>query len=307
MLIATRKNLFALNGDGDTPHSLLKSREIQHIAEGRSISLAALKSGEVAVLSQEGSHTISTGIGEPIECLLILNEDPNHFLVGVESPGIYAVKEGTTERLVSFDALECRDRWHTPWGGPASLRSLARTRDGWLYADIHVGSIMRSPDLGCTWEPVTPELHDDVHQVATSRRNDDRVYANTARAVYLSNDRGTSWDHRSEGFPYLYGRAIAVHPQDADCLLATVSRGPMGEVWGRLYQSENAGRSWTHVTKGFPESTPGNIDTFQLAFTPDGQAWSVVDATLYNSQDRGLTWQAAWEAPSKIEMIATEG
>ena len=307
MLIATRRNVFALNGDGDIPHSLLESSQPEHIAEGSSISLVALKSGEVAVLSQEGSHTISTGIGEPIECLLILNEDPIHFLVGVESPGIYAVKEGTTERLESFDSLECRDSWHTPWGGPASLRSLARTRDGWLYADIHVGSIMRSPDLGSTWEPVTPELHEDVHQVTTSPRNDERVYANTARAVYLSDDRGVTWQHRSEGFPYLYGRAIAVHPGDPDCILATVSRGPIGEVWGRLYQSENAGRSWTHVTKGFPETTPSNIDTFHIAFTPDGRGWSVVESTLYASQDRGITWQATWKAPSKIEMIATEG
>ena len=26
----------------------------------------------------------------------------------------------------------------------------------WIYADVHVGSIMRSPDHGTTWEPVTP-------------------------------------------------------------------------------------------------------------------------------------------------------
>ena len=307
MLIATRKDVFALNGERDIPYSLLESRDIQHIAEGSSISLVALQSGEIAVFSQGDSYTISSGIGDPIECLLILNEDPLHFLVGVESPGIYTVREGKSERLESFEALECREKWHTPWGGPASLRNLARTRDGWLYADIHVGSIMRSPDLGSTWEPVTPDLHEDVHQVATSPRNDERVYANTARAVYLSDDRGTSWQHRSEGFPYLYGRAIAVHPEDPDCLLATVSRGPMGDAQGRLYQSEDAGRSWTHVTNGFPETTPGNIDTFHIAFTPDGRAWSVAGRTLYNSQDRGLTWQATWEAPSKIEMIATEG
>lgn len=307
MLIATRKSVFALSGDGPPPFTLLENGQIEHIAEGSSISLVALKGGEVVVLSHKNSRSIATGIGESIECLLILNEDPLHFLVGVEGPGIYAIKEDMVERLESFDSLECRDRWHTPWGGPASLRSLARTRDGWLYADIHVGSIMRSPDLGSTWDPVAPGLDEDVHQVATSPRNDERVYVNTARAVYLSDDRGATWQHRSEGLHYLYGRAIAVAPEDPDCLLASVSRGPMGVAQGRLYQSKDAGRSWTHVTNGFPETTPRNIDTFHLAFTPDGQAWAVVGTTLYKDRDRGLTWQVAWEAPAKIEMIATKG
>ena len=44
------------------------------------------------------------------------------------------------------------------------MRSLAHSGD-WVFADIHVGS-MRSPDRGTTWEPVTPDLDADVHQVA---------------------------------------------------------------------------------------------------------------------------------------------
>ncbi len=304
MLIATRETVFDMNGDGSAPNRLIERGVVQGIAEGRSVGLAALQDGEIAVLSQNGSRTLSTGIKEPIECLLVLEEEPVRFLVGVEGPHVYAVSEDGTKRLASFDALECREDWYTPWGGPAAVRSLARTRDGWVYADIHVGSIMRSPDQGRTWEPVTLDLHQDVHQVATSPREDDLVYANTARAVYLSRDRGKSWQHRPEGFPYFYGRAIAVHPEDPDCILASVSTGPHGNASGQLYRTENAGRNWSHVTDGFPDTTAGNIDTFHVAFTPDGRAWSVVDATLFGSLDRGLTWTPAWNAPSDIRMIA---
>ena len=306
MLIATRDTIYALNGKYTAPQPVFEGGNVQAVAQGRSIGLAALKDGEVAVLSQNGSRTLDTGIEDPIECLLILEEEPVSFLVGVEAPHVYAVTDDGTERLASFDALECRGDWYTPWGGPAAVRSMARTRDGWVYADIHVGSIMRSPDRGRTWEPVTPDLHQDVHQVATSPREDDRVYANTARAVYLSHDRGTSWQHRPEGFRYFYGRAIAVHPEEPDCLLATVSTGPHGDAQGQLYRTDNAGVDWSHVTDGFPETTAGNIDTFHIAFTPDGHAWSVVDATLYGSQDRGLTWTSAWNAPADIRMIAVQ-
>ena len=306
MLIATRETVYSLNGNRAVPQPVLENGDVQAIAQGQTIGLAALKDGEVAVLTRNGSRTLTTGIQDPIECLLILEEEPVRFLVGVEGPHIHAVTDDRAERLASFDRLECRPEWYTPWGGPAAVRSMACTGDGWVYADIHVGSIMRSPDQGGTWEPVTPDLHQDVHQVATSPREDDRVYANTARAVYLSHDRGRSWQHRPEGFPYFYGRAIAVHPEEPDCILATVSTGPHGDAQGQLYRTDNAGRAWSHVTDGFPETTTGNIDTFQIAFTPDGHAWSVVDATLYGSQDRGRTWTSAWNAPSELRMIAVQ-
>ena len=306
MLIATKDTVYSLNGNPTEPRAVLNGGDVQAIAIGRSIGLAALHHGKVAVLSQNGRRTLDTGIEEPIECLLILDEEPVRFLVGVEAPHVYAVADGDTERLGAFDALECREDWYTPWGGPAAVRSMARTRDGWVYADIHVGSIMRSPDRGRSWEPVTPDLHQDVHQVATSPGEDDRVYANTAHAVYLSEDRGKSWQHRSDGFPYFYGRAIAVHPEEPDCLLASVSTGPHGNAQGQLYRTDNAGRVWSHVTNGFPETTAGNIDTFHIGFTPDGRAWSVAENTLYGSQDRGLTWVSAWKAPSNICMIAVE-
>ena len=304
MLIATREVVYALNGGRTEPHTVLEAVGVQAIVEGRSIGLAAREDGSVAVLSQNGARILATGIEDPIECLLILEEEPLRFLVGVEAPHVYAVTDGGTERLDAFDALECRDDWHTPWGGPAAVRSMASTGDGWVYADIHVGSIMRSPDRGGAWEPVTPDLHQDVHQVATSPREDDRVYANTARAVYVSHDRGTSWAHRPEGLPYFYGRAIAVHPEEPECLLASVSTGPHGDAQGQLYRTDNGGRAWSHVTDGFPETTRGNIDTFRIGFTPDGGAWSAVGDTLFGSQDLGLSWTSVWEAPSNIRMIA---
>ena len=183
------------------------------------------------------------------------------------------------------------------------MRSLAGCGPD-VYADIHVGSIMRSADRGGTWNPVTPDLHQDVHQVAVCPAAPERVYANTADAVFVSGDRGGSWEHRSGGLPSRYGRAVAVHPSDPDCLLASVSRGPRAEGTGKLFRSDDAGRSWTHVRDGFPVVARDNVDTFHVAFDAAGAAWAAVEEKLYRSGDRGRSWEAVWSASSDIRAVS---
>lgn len=296
MLIATNKEVYRMNGSG--PESILS---------GRPVALIEDDEGPV-IITDSGSivaeqHEVESHISEPIECATRVGGD---ILIGTEGPHIYRHAAGETARVQTFDRLGCRDTFHTPWGGPAAVRSFAATDDGCVYADIHVGSIMRSPDTAETWEPVTPDLDEDVHQVATTSSAPDRLYANTADGVYVSDDRGTSWAHRSDGFPYLYGRAVAVHPDDPDCALASVSRGPHSRPAGQLYRSDDAGHSWEHVTTGYPDTVDHNIDTFQVAYAHDGRAWVTAGDSLYVSEDRGRSWDVAWTAPTDISLIACE-
>ena len=308
MLIATKTTVYCVNdfNDGARPEPVFQGDGTRRVAEGRRGYVVATEGGDIVLVGEGGSHRALGQIDEPIECLLVLGHDPLHLLAGTVGPYLYRLIDNGSpaRRIESFDALPCRDGWHTPWGGPAAARSLAATADGWVYADIHVGSIMRSPDAGDSWEPVTPTLNEDVHEVATCPCSNDRVYANTARAVYVSDDRGTTWAHRAADLDERYGRAIAVHPEDPDCLLATVSDGPHGDdVHGALFRSEDAGRTWGHVADGFPAATADNIDTFHVAFTPSGQAWAAVGRTLHVSGDRGASWESAWESPGPIVMI----
>jgi hypothetical protein len=301
VLIATSTHVYAY--DIKTPKEI-GSGKIAALAEGEIYQVIAYKNGDLTLRTTDHCETLSTGIPFSLECLLICNESPLELLIGTGESHLYHFKNGKSERIESFDQMPERDRWHTPWGGPPDLRSLASTDEGYVYADIHVGSIMRSPDHGQSWEPVVPDLHEDVHQVATSQRSKKRVYANTAHGVYISDDHGQSWAHRSKGFPYKYGRAIAIHPSDPDCLLATVSKGPHGDAQGQLYRSDDAGRAWDLVKNGFPQSVSHNIDTFHLAFSKDGSGWVALEHDLYTSTDRGISWQIAYHAPEKIKMIS---
>jgi hypothetical protein len=100
-------------------------------------------------------------------------------IIALTDGSLLLQEDGTANLCTGFEALPVRSEWYTPWGGPPAVRSFAATTDGCVYADIHVGSIMRSPDQGHTWEPVTPTLHNDVHEVATTPASDNHVAANT--------------------------------------------------------------------------------------------------------------------------------
>ena len=197
MFIATDNAIYAVedNGNGE-PIQIYEGTDHGKAPHGAMVSLlsgqvvvSALSDGTLLVLSEDDEKRIPTGIADPIASLLVVREDPLTLLIGTDE-GAYVYRlvgeEGPAERVVAFDELECRKEWYTPWGGPPAVRTLAKTQDGFCYADIHVGSIMRSSDEGISWEPVTPELHKDVHQVATCPVDDNRVYANTQNGVYIS-------------------------------------------------------------------------------------------------------------------------
>ncbi len=307
MLIATDKRVYFLAlTQGYSPELVLDGNTIHSLQEGKNFAVIVYDRGKLALVSDGEIQKCDTGILDPIECLTLIEEEPLFLLIGTEGPHIYQLTDSRKPAMLikSFDQLDARDRWYTPWGGPAAVRSLAH-QGNWIYADIHVGSIMRSSDRGVSWEPVESSIHEDVHQVVTTASAESRVYANTANAVYISEDSGQSWEHRAKGLSTSYGRAIAVHPQDPGCLLASVSRGPGSNVDGQLFRSDNAGLSWNPVTSGFPASTRNNIDTFQVIFSSDGSAWAAVDETLYKSDDRGNNWEIAWKTSDEITMLSS--
>lgn len=308
MLIATAAQVFLADEAGHGEPVPLRGVEAPAaIDESANLAVAWLRGGQV-ILLRPGIEALrlTTDLAAEVRCLRLLREEPLVMLVGTDPARVYRVTgDGSAEPLAGFDRVEGHQSWTTPWGGPAAVRCLA-DGGGCLYADIHVGSIARSCDGGDTWEPVDAVIHPDVHQVATCPAAPARLYANTADAVWVSDDRGGSWRHCAGGLAARYGRAIAVHPDDPDLLLASMSRGPDGQE-ARLYRSEDGGGSWRHLTDGLPPFVDRNIDTFGLAFGAEDaadRAFAALGEALYRSDDRGRRWRRAWTAPEAIVAVA---
>jgi hypothetical protein len=308
MIIATNSRVYFLENDGNEkePNLIEDGLKVRCVLEGKTRNVVTTAENSLIIHDGNEEKGLETGIEDRIDSLCMVNEKPLDLLIGTTPPYVYRIDEdGPAERLKAFDDLEVRSQWYTPWGGPAAVRSMASNKTGWIYADIHVGSIMRSPDDGCTWEPVTPSLHKDVHQVSTTPASEGRVYANTYRSVFISENKGQSWKHRSNGLNNRYGRGIGVNPEDPDSILCGVSDGPRGvNVNGQLYHTEDAGRNWNHITEGFPESTRKNIDTFHIAYSNKNVAWVTEEESLYKSEDKRKTWELYWRSPEEILMIS---
>jgi hypothetical protein len=203
--------------------------------------------------------------------------------------------DGALAPVEAFEAIEGRETWFTPWGGPPAVRSIAQDLSGRLHANVHVGGIPRSVDAGTSWEP-TIEIDADIHQVVAHPSEPDVVLAAGAVGLAVSVDGGASWRIEREGLHATYARAVAVA---GDHVLITVSNGPRG---GRaaIYRTVlEPGSAFERCTVGLPEWFDRNIDSGWLDARRREIAFGTGDGEVYRSDDAGERWtRAATGLPS---------
>lgn len=218
---------------------------------------------------------------------------PGGVIVGTEGPHLLQLGPSGLERVDGFETVPGRADWYTPWGGPAEVRSLACTTDNVLLANVHVGGIARSADGGRTWVP-TIDIAADVHQVRSVWGRQDLVVAAAAVGLCVSTDAGLTWQVHADGLDVTYCRAVAV-PDEAILVAASDGpRGRRGAIFrtsihadepfervtdwtaqpvdshaldglgadaiygtadGEVWQSSDAGRSWTRTHRGLATVT----------------------------------------------------
>ena len=209
-------------------------------------------------------------------------------LVGTDGAYLRNLDGPALRSVAGFDQAEGREQWFTPWGGPPATRSMAIDDEGGLYANVHVGGVLRSDDDAETWQATALDIRADAHQVIAPAGHDGLLLAATSRGLAISRDRGDSWDMDARGLHATYARAVAL---SGSTILLSVARGPGGQDAALFRRSLDGTEPFGRCRDGLPDHFDGNIDTHGLVADGPNAALAGPDGALYCSADSGQTWR----------------
>ena len=99
------------------------------------------------------------------------------------------------------------------------------TFDGHQTGDLKT-YIYRTRDFGKTWQALaTADLHGYAHVIREDLVKPNLLFLGTEFGLFISIDGGADWAQFTGGLPNVSVRDIAIHPRDADLILATHGRG----------------------------------------------------------------------------------
>jgi hypothetical protein len=276
LAVATRAGLF---GSDSREPVAFAAREVNHLARAQTGALwAIVDRTELWTSSPEWSR-VARAEGLILNCVLPLAKD---VLVGASEGHLLRLVNGRLDIVESVEETDGREQWYTPWGGPPDVRSL--TADAAVYANVHVGGILRSDEEG-RWSAVI-DIHSDVHEVQA--RAGGLVLAATARGLAISRDRGDSWDFEDAGLHATYCRAVTTCE---DIVLVSAAVGPHGGRAAVYRRPLDAREPLEKCSAGLPEWFGDNIDTGCLASSEGAVAFGTSDGRVFLSEDCGEHWR----------------
>jgi hypothetical protein len=293
LLIGTEDGLHRFGELGELPVGPLVEHSVKALASEGEVRWAIIDGGSVWG-SNSGSdwERVASVKRFRANCLC---PTPSGLLVGTSEAHLLRLvvskptESWTNTRLTAadgFDTAEGRETWYTPWGGPPDVRSVSRSDDGTIYANVHVGGIVRSTDGGASWEP-TIDIHSDVHQVLAPEGRPGLVLAACARGLAISEDHGDTWRFETDGLHADYCRAVAVGD---GTLYLSASRSHRGNE-AALYRRPVEGGRFEKCSGDLPEWFSRNIDTACVAANGSKVAFGTDDGSVFVSDDSGGTWE----------------
>ncbi|MFC6085251.1 WD40/YVTN/BNR-like repeat-containing protein [Sphaerisporangium aureirubrum] len=237
---------------------------------------------------------------------------PDVVYAGTEPSALFRSTDGgvTYELVRGLWDHPHRERW-TPGGGGMAVHSVLPhpVDDKHVTVAMSTGGVYRTADGGSTWEAANsgvqahflpdpyPEFGQCVHKIAQHPDRPAQLFLQNHHGVYRTDDLGAHWQSIADGLPSDFGFPILVHPRRPGVvytfpLTADHTRFPP-DGRCRVYRSEDAGTTWTPLTKGLPTGFWSTVLRDALCAddaTPTGLYFGSRSGELYTSPDDGDTW-----------------
>jgi photosystem II stability/assembly factor-like uncharacterized protein len=334
LLVGTRKGLFVLESgdrkDWSVRGPYCESWPIYHAMldpdAGTIFAAAASEWLGSAIwrssdLGETWEHS-SEGIGYPegengLKLSKVSHVMPAHgrLLVGAESAGLFESTDGgkTFSLLTTFEGQQGREEWNDPAQQPPGHLGLSAIiphpdEKDRFWVIVQGYSLFETTDGGKTFEPRNKGLRRDwpadyedigfcVHKVAPAA-DFERMFQQNHVGMHRSDDGGKSWTEITEGLPTEFGFAAATHPHDRDTFYVI----PLDPGHGRtmpdgqaaVWRTNDAGSSWTKLTKGLPGEN-AYVGVLRDGMATDkqddpGLYFGTSTGQLFSSIDSGESW-----------------
>ena len=295
--VGTESGLWVLEGETSRPVEAFAARAVTALAFGAR-TLWALVDGSALWEFNGDRWTARATIDDlPATCVA---PTPDGVLVGTEQAHLLRLDRSGLARVETFETVDGREAWYTPWGDPADVRSIAVARDGALHVNVHVGGVVRSRDGGVSWTP-TVDIEQDVHQVLAHPSRSDVVLVASAEGFGVSRDGGDSWTFETAGLHAHYARAVAVAD---DWVLVSVSTGPRGRRAAMYRRPVDDAAGFQRCRTGLPEWFDDNVDTGCLTAAGRFVVCGTTDGRVYRSTDAGSRWELVLKGLPAIRWLA---
>jgi photosystem II stability/assembly factor-like uncharacterized protein len=185
-----------------------------------------------------------------------------------------------------------------PWSGDrANWANSPLVTDPTLPDTLLAGTyrLWQTTNSGASWSLISPDLTAGGHlrSTAVSALDPNTIYTGSSDGrVFMTSDRGMTWQARSAGLPNAPIPDIIISPTDSSSVYLCVNQSS----GGRVFRSTDAGMTWQDQTGSLPNGV--NALTLAIDFT-NGVTYIGSDGGVYSTTDGGMTWtQEAQNLPN---------